>query len=84
MYNLQPSSVMKRVAEDTQLYQIIHVDGDTLRYEAKTAAGNLYDTFTLRKQVGKINELIEGSDLMEPRVRPVVTTKEAVGSGVVK
>jgi 3',5'-cyclic AMP phosphodiesterase CpdA len=84
MYNLQPSNLMKRVAEDTQLYQIIHVDGDTLRYEAKTAAGNLYDAFTLRKQVGKINELIEGSDLMEPRVRPVVTTKEAVGSGVVK
>ncbi len=84
MYNLQPSSVMKRVAEDTQLYQIIHVDGDNLRYEAKTAAGNLYDAFTLRKQVGKINELIEGSDLMEPRVRPVITTKEAIGSGVVK
>jgi hypothetical protein len=55
-----------------------------LRYEAKTAVGNLYDAFTLRKQVGNINELIEGSDLMEPRVRPVVTTKEAIGSGVVK
>jgi len=47
------------VAEDTQLYQIIHVDGDDLRYEARTANGTLYDAFTLHKRNGEPNELIE-------------------------
>lgn len=69
MYNLQPSQVMKRVAEDTQLYQIIHIDGDELRYEARTAKGTLYDTFSLRKRTGEINQLIEGKPAMEERRR---------------
>ena len=48
-----------RRAEDTQLYQIITVDGDELRYKAHTATGELYDAFTLRKQRGRlINQLI--------------------------
>jgi 3',5'-cyclic AMP phosphodiesterase CpdA len=69
MYNLQPSQVMKRVAEDTQLYQIIHIDGDELRYEARTAKGTLYDTFSLRKRTGEINQLIEGKPAMDERRR---------------
>ncbi|QDU42448.1 Calcineurin-like phosphoesterase [Symmachiella dynata] len=48
-----------RRAEDTQLYQIITVDGDELRYDARTATGALYDAFTLRKRDGEVNELIE-------------------------
>lgn len=70
MYGLQPSQVMRRVAEDTQLYQIIHVDGDELRYEARTAIGSLYDAFTLRKRTGEINQLIEGKPAIEERRRP--------------
>lgn len=31
MYNLQKQDVMKRSAEDTQLYQLIHIDGGKLR-----------------------------------------------------
>jgi hypothetical protein len=85
MYNLQPSQVMKRVAEDTQLYQIIHIDGDELRYEARTAKGTLYDAFSLRKRTGEINELVEGKPAIEERRRPVAPTVEskveAVGSG---
>jgi hypothetical protein len=50
---------MKRLAEDTQLYQIIHIDGDTLRFEARTAVGELYDAFCLKKRVGQINSLEE-------------------------
>ena len=38
---------MRRAAENTQLYQIISIDGDTLRYEARTATGELYDAFRL-------------------------------------
>ena len=59
MYSVQPHPFMKRTAEDTQLYQIIHIDGDELRYEARTAIGDLYDAFTLLKQPGTVNKLIE-------------------------
>jgi acid phosphatase type 7 len=72
MYALQPSSVMKRVAEDTQLYQVIRIDGDTLTYEAKTAKGSLYDSFKLRKQIGQVNELIEIQPEIAQRTRAAV------------
>ena len=51
--------MQKRTAEGTQLFQIISIDGDTLRLEAHTALGDLYDAFTLRKRPGQPNELIE-------------------------
>ncbi|MBM3875046.1 MAG: hypothetical protein FJ382_15205 [Verrucomicrobia bacterium] len=49
-----------RTAEDTQLFQIITVDGDELRYVARTATNRLYDQFTLHKQgPGQANRLVE-------------------------
>ena len=60
---------MVRVAEDTQLYQIIHVDGNELRFESRTAVGELYDAFTLKKTPGQKNELIEGEVTMPERLR---------------
>ena len=59
MYDTQPHEFMKRMGENTQLYQIIHIDGDHLRYEARTAVGEVYDAFTLVKHPGEINELID-------------------------
>ncbi len=59
MYTLQALPHMKRVAANTQLYQIITVDGDELHYQAHTATGKAYDGFTLRKRKGQTNELIE-------------------------
>ena len=59
MYELDRKPFMVRAAENTQLYQIIHVDGDTLSYEARTAVGDVYDKFTLKKRDGQINELVE-------------------------
>ena len=59
MYELGRRPFMRRAAEDTQLYQIITVDGDQLRYEARTANGTPYDAFTLRKRPGQPNELID-------------------------
>ena len=50
---------MTRGAENTQLYQIISVSGDTLQYRAMTAVGELYDAFDLVKQMGKPNKLID-------------------------
>ncbi|QDH71719.1 metallophosphoesterase family protein [Lysobacter alkalisoli] len=40
-------ATMKPVGEDTQLFQVIRVDGGRLRYEARTATGRLYDAFEL-------------------------------------
>lgn len=50
---------MRKVAENTQLFQVIEIDGDELRYEARTATGKRYDTFTLRKRSDRVNELVE-------------------------
>ena len=48
-YRLSPEAraTMAPVAEDTQLYQRVRIDGDTLRYEARTVTGQLYDAFSL-------------------------------------
>lgn len=59
MYDLGRRPYMHRVAEDTQLYQIITIDGDRLHYQARTAVGELYDGFTLHKRPGKPNMMVE-------------------------
>jgi len=71
MYDVSRRDFMARAAEDTQLYQIIHVDGDELRYEARTAVGKLYDAFTLKKRDGQANELIEQAPDVPENRRPV-------------
>lgn len=40
---------LDRVAGNTPMFQVFDVDGDTIRYEARTATGALYDAFTLTK-----------------------------------
>lgn len=66
MYNNNRKWFMRRLAEDTQLYQIVHVDGRRLKFEARTAIGELYDAFELVKQPGEINKLVElGADVPE-------------------
>jgi hypothetical protein len=50
---------MKRAAANTQLYQVITVDGGELRFRAHMANGELYDAFTLKKTENGPNELIE-------------------------
>ncbi|MFM1802221.1 MAG: Alkaline phosphatase precursor [Planctomycetota bacterium] len=60
MYRVDRQDWMRRAAENTQLYQIIEVDGDRLRYEARTAIGSLYDAFHLIKKAdGSPNEMME-------------------------
>lgn len=59
MYELGRVEWAVRSAEDTQLFQVITVDGDELRYEARTATGRLYDAFTLQKRAGRPNALLE-------------------------
>jgi 3',5'-cyclic AMP phosphodiesterase CpdA len=59
MYGLGDSAWAVRFAEDTQLYQIITVDHDELRFVARTATNQLYDQFSLRKREGQPNLLVE-------------------------
>ncbi len=74
MYNVERTELMARAAEDTQLYQVITIDGDTLSYKAHTALGEIYDGFELRKQGrGEPNLLIEQIPDVPERLR----TREA-------
>lgn len=66
MYALKPEgwdgyeSERDRAAENTQLFQVINVDGDKLSYGAYTATGELYDAFDLIKQEnGAPNKFVE-------------------------
>ena len=67
MYSISPgrwenyygSVEMERGAENTQLFQVIHIDGDTLRFHAYMVTGELYDAFDLVKGAGsEPNEFI--------------------------
>jgi 3',5'-cyclic AMP phosphodiesterase CpdA len=59
MYRISKGQYAKRVAENTQLYQIIEIDDRELRFRAYTATGQLYDAFTLEKRAGRPNRLRE-------------------------
>ena len=59
MYDISKSQYARRVAENTQLYQIIEIDGPELIYRAYTPTGQLYDAFTLEQAEGKPNRLRE-------------------------
>ena len=70
MYNNSRPPFMPRLAEDTQLYQVIEVDGSKQRFEARTASGKLYDAFELRKRGDLLNELLEFPGEIPARLRP--------------
>jgi len=59
MYDITKGDFAKRVAEDTQLYQVIDIDDAQLRFRAFAATGELYDAFTLEKRDGEPNRLRE-------------------------
>ncbi len=59
-----------RVGEDVQLFQIISIDGNELHYVARTATGQPYDGFTLKKRDGQPNELIEQVPDTPQHLRP--------------
>jgi hypothetical protein len=67
-YNVERATWMERAAQDTQLYQIVRIDGDRLTYEARTGRGVLYDAFELRKRRGRPNELINRTPSVPERL----------------
>lgn len=48
-----------RTAENTQLFQVVTVDGNRLKFESYTAVGELYDAFELVKGENDLNQFIE-------------------------
>ncbi len=80
MYNLTSRPFMQRVAEDTQLYQVIRIDGDKLFYESRTAIGDLYDGFVLEKQPGQPNRMTEVAPEVPERRRQSKEPKAAVSA----
>tara|TARA_B100000927_G_scaffold278228_1_gene260697 strand:- start:3345 stop:4901 length:1557 start_codon:yes stop_codon:yes gene_type:complete len=59
MYEITKGKYAKTFGENMQLYQIIDIDNDILRFRAFTATGDLHDEFLLKKITGKPNMLIE-------------------------
>lgn len=53
---------MAPVGEDTQLFQVVRIDGDTLRYEARTATGRLYDAFSLQPDGSGGRRIVEQTE----------------------
>lgn len=78
-YRAGPAALasMQPVAEGTQLFQVIRVDGPVLRYESRTATGRLYDAFELHAQ-GSQRRLVEVED---NRVAPRRCTRTATLTG---
>lgn len=57
---------MDRTAGHTQLYHIIDIDNNILRFSAYTATGELYDQFELHKSAGSTNRLVNKVPLDTP------------------
>jgi 3',5'-cyclic AMP phosphodiesterase CpdA len=70
MYELGVQPWMVSKAEKKQLYQLITINGKKLHYEARTANGELYDEFELRKRNDGGNTLVEREELEKERVTP--------------
>jgi len=69
---------MAPTAEDTQLFQVIRLDGDTLRYESRTATGRLYDAFEIRGATPETRTLHE---ITEGRIAPRDCARDATLKG---
>ncbi|MGE4322887.1 MAG: fibronectin type III domain-containing protein [Sphingobium sp.] len=80
MYGLNDRSGTQpdRVAEDTQLYQLIDVEADRLRLRTRTATGRLYDGFDLIRQADGGNRLVETGGLINERRCDGATGPDAV------
>lgn len=65
MYPLQEKWDVERVASGVQLFQVIHVDADQIRYEARLASGELYDAFELQKSDDGVSTLVEKPDAVD-------------------
>lgn len=66
MYTIGLQDWMDRAGSNTQLYQIVSINGGKLSYQSYTVTGELYDSFLLSKNVGGRNKLIDKSPTLAP------------------
>ncbi len=59
MYDLTEQDWMLRKAENTQLYQVMEINGNELIYNSYTPDGKIYDAFSLTKGKNNKNNLVE-------------------------
>jgi hypothetical protein len=56
---VENGAAVKKILTDTQLYQVVSVQGSKLRYQAKTATGRLHDAFTISKKADGAKTITE-------------------------
>ncbi|RCR67761.1 purple acid phosphatase family protein [Larkinella punicea] len=66
MYDIGLQDWMDRAASNTQLYQIVSIDGGKLAYQSFTVTGELYDSFELAKNSKGKNQLTDRSPSLKP------------------
>ena len=59
LYEITKDKYTKTLIESKQLYQIIDIEGNELRFRSFDATGKLHDEFVLRKRSGQPNQLLE-------------------------
>lgn len=75
MYGIKPDgweewgAVRDRAAENTQLFQVITLEGNKLLFESYTAIGELYDKFELTKGENGINDFRDYKDELSDEFR---------------
>lgn len=66
---------LHRWAENTQLFQVVRIEGNRLRFRAHLATGEVYDAFTLEKRADGAKRLVEE----EPEVNLTLSSAPAGG-----
>ena len=69
MYESQDQEWMVRRGEFTQLFQVITVNENSIKYQAFTPLGSLYDSFELQKDDKGIKRLINGENELFLRLK---------------
>ncbi len=69
MYDVSDDPWMDRRATNTQLFQLISLEGKSLVYQAFTATGELYDSFLLEKGKDGVNKLTNKIPAKAERVK---------------
>ncbi len=72
-------ATMNRVGEDVQLFQKISVNHGQIVFESRTATGDLYDGFTIRKDKRGVKKIIELSPATSECSRPRTAGEEIKG-----
>lgn len=78
MYRLgaETAKTMPRRAEYTQLYQVVRVSRDKVRFEAYTTTGELYDAFELSKNRDGSNRFRDVKVKTPERIDPAPVKKD--------